>query len=409
MTRGVVIIGAGHGGSQVGFSLRQEGYEGPIHLLSEELDLPYHKPPLSKAFLKTPDQEPQILRAGKAYADARIEFHPGTRVEAIDRIARRLVLAGGGTLAYEHLVIATGASNRRLSMPGHDLQGIFSLRTLADAAALRGAMADAGHVAVIGGGFIGLEAAATFAALGKSVTVIELAPTILGRAVSPMVAAHVDAEYRKLGIRIDARTALKTLQGEAGRVRSITLAGGETIAADLVLAGIGATPNDGLARQAGLDCDNGITVDGMLRTSDPSIFAIGDVAGYPHVHAGRRVRLESVQNASDHAKYVAQVITGKPGDYREIPWFWSDQGPMKLQMTGLSFDADRFVTTGDPSANAFSVYHFRGERLIAVDSINRSGDHMLARRMLAAGISPSEDDLKTGPECLKALLTRQQA
>lgn len=409
MAGGVVIIGAGHGGSQVGFSLRQEGYEGPIHLLSEETDLPYHKPPLSKTFLKASDQQAQILRADRAYADARIELCPGTTVAAIDRNARRLALSDGSALAYDRLVIATGASNRLLSLPGHDLHGIFSLRTLADAMALRSAMPAAGTIVVIGGGFIGLEAAATFAALGKSVTVIEVAPGILGRAVSPIVAAHVDAEYRKLGIRIVTRTALERLKGEAGRVRAVRLAGGETVPADLVLVGIGATPNDGLARQAGLACDNGIAVDGELRTSDPSIFAIGDVASFPHVHAGRRVRLESVQNASDHAKHVARVITGTSGDYREIPWFWSDQGPMKLQMTGLSFDADRFVTTGDPAANAFSVYHFRGAQLIAVDSLNRPGDHMLARKMLAAGISPSDEDLRAGAEHLKALVAGKPA
>lgn len=406
MQRGVVIIGAGHGGSQVGFSLRQEGYDGPIHLVSDESDLPYHKPPLSKAYLKDVSQDVQILRAEKAYVDARIELALGRKVEAIDRQAQAIRFADGGTLGYDRLVIATGATNRKLTLTGHDLEAIHSIRTRADAAHLRAAMDAASDIAVIGGGFIGLEAAATFAMLGKSVTVIELAPSILGRAVSPLVAAHVDVEYRKLGIRVLTATGIERLEGEAGKVRAVRIADGAAIPADLVLVGIGATANDALARDAGLTCDNGIVVDATLATSDPSIFAIGDVANFPHAQAGRRVRLESVQNASDHAKHVARTITGKTEDYRETPWFWSDQGPMKLQMAGLSFNADRHVRSGSPKDPAFSVYHYAGDRLLAVDSVNRPGDHMVARRLIAAGISPTEADLAEGPDRLKSLIGR---
>lgn len=406
MEPGIVILGAGHGGSQAGFSLRQEGYEGPIHLVSDEPDLPYHKPPLSKAYLKDPAQEPQILRAEKAYADSRIDLLFGRRVAAIDPVAHRLTFVDGTALAYSHLVIATGAENRRLTLPGHDLDGIHSIRTRADAEALRLAMDRASDIVVIGGGFIGLEAAATFAGLGKRVTVIEMAPAILGRAVSPVVSAHVDRQYRALGIEILTRTAIAALEGEEGRVKSVRLSDGRAIEADLVLVGIGALPNDGLARDAGLAVDNGIVVDAELRTSDPAIFAIGDVANYPHAQAGRRVRLESVQNASDQAKHVAKVIMGKePGPYSETPWFWSDQGPMKLQMAGLSFSPDRYLTVGDPEAGAFSVYHFADGRLIAVDSVNRPADHMLARRLLAKGMTPSDADLLAGPDRLKALLS----
>lgn len=405
MEHGIVIVGAGHGGSQVGFSLRQEGYGGPIRLIAEEPDLPYHKPPLSKTFLKDAAQEPQMLRAEKAYADNGIEFLPGRRVEAIDRDARVVRLADGSRLAYDRLVIATGAANRRLSVPGHDLAGVHSIRTLSDAGTLRRAMAAADHVAVIGGGFIGLEAAATFAALGKSVVVVEMAPAILGRAVSPLVAAHVDRVYRGLGIRILTGAAVDRLSGEGGRVRSLRLVNREILPTDLVLVGIGAVPNDDLARQAGLACDNGITVDAELRTSDPSVFAIGDVANFPQAQAGRRVRLESVQNAADQARHVAKVIAGKaPGPYRDVPWFWSDQGPLKLQMAGLSLGADRQLLAGDPAAGAFSVYHLAGGRLVAVDSVNRPADHMLARRLLSGGFSPSDGDLLAGPERLKALL-----
>lgn len=406
MQRGVVIIGAGHGGSQVGFSLRQEGYDGPIHLVSDEPDLPYHKPPLSKAYLKDVSQDVQILRAEKAYADARIELALGREVEAIDRQARAIRFTDGAMLPYDRLVIATGATNRKLALPGHDLAGLHSIRTRTDAAHLREAMQTAGDIVVIGGGFIGLEAAATFAALGKRVTVIELAPSILGRAVSSLVAAHVDAEYRKLGIRVLTATGIERLEGEAGKVKAVRLSDGSAIPADLVLVGIGATPNDALARDAGLACDNGIVVDATLATADPTIFAVGDVTNFPHAHAGRRVRLESVQNASDQAKHVAKTIMGKPDDYRETPWFWSDQGHMKLQMAGLSFGADRHVRTGALGEPAFSVYHYAGDRLLAVDSVNRPGDHMVARRLIAAGISPSEADLSEGPDRLKSLIGR---
>lgn len=406
MQRGVVIIGAGHGGSQVGFSLRQEGYDGPIHLISDEPDLPYHKPPLSKAYLKDVSQDVQILRAEKAYVDARIELALGRKVEAIDRQAQAIRFKDGGTLGYDRLVIATGATNRKLTLTGHELAGLHSIRTRADAAHLRAAMDAASDIAVIGGGFIGLEAAATFAMLGKNVTVIELAPSILGRAVSPLVAAHVDAEYRKLGIRVLTATGIERLEGEAGMVKAVRLTDGRAIPADLVLVGIGATANDALAREAGLTSDNGIVVDATLASSDPTIFAIGDVANFPHAQAGRRVRLESVQNASDQAKHVAKTIMGKAEDYRETPWFWSDQGPVKLQMAGLSFGADRHVRSGAPDDPAFSVYHYAGDRLLAVDSVNRPGDHMVARRLIAAGISPSEADLGEGPERLKSLIGR---
>ena len=410
MERGIVIVGAGHGGSQVGFSLRQEGYDGPIHLVAEEPDLPYHKPPLSKTFLKEAAQEPQLLRAEKAYADNGISLALGRRVEEIDRHARTVEFADGGRLPYERLVIATGAANRRLAIPGHDLAGVHSIRTLADAVGLRHAAAAAETVVVMGGGFIGLEAAATLAALGKAVTVIEMAPAVLGRAVSPVVSAHVGAVHRRLGIRIRVRTSIGSIEGEGGRVRGVRLSNGDRLPADLVLVGIGAEPNDHLARQAGLDCDNGITVDAELRTSDPSIFAIGDVASFPQAQAGRRIRLESVQNASDQAKHVAKVLAGKaPGAYRDVPWFWSDQGPLKLQLTGLAAGADNHVVSGDPATGAFSVYRFAGSRLLAVDSINRPGDHMLARQLIARGISPTKADILAGPAQLKQRLVDASA
>ena len=408
MEHGIVILGAGHGGSQVGFSLRQEGYAGPIHLISEEAELPYHKPPLSKAFLKTATEGPQILRAEKAYHDARITLDLGRRVDAIDRVGRRLLLTDGRHVAYDHFVIATGASNRRLTVPGHDLVGVHAIRTLAEAGALRQALASANEIVVIGGGFIGLEAAASFAALGKRVTLVEMAPVILGRAVSPIVAAHVDRIYRELGIRIVTGASITQIHGTGGRVQQVELASGEQLSANLVLVGIGATANDGLARAAGIACDNGITVDGELRTDDPAIFAIGDVAHFPHAASGRRVRLESVQNAADQAKHVARLIAGKaPGAYRDVPWFWSDQGPVRLQMAGLSHGADRQLIVGDPDGDAFSVYHFAANRLLSVDSVNRSSDHMLARQLLTRGLTPSEDDLHAGPEAVKAFLARQ--
>jgi 3-phenylpropionate/trans-cinnamate dioxygenase ferredoxin reductase component len=402
MSEGVVIVGAGHGGSQAAVSLRQEGYDGPITLISDERDVPYHRPPLSKAFLKDPATALQPLRAERIYADNRVELRFGARVSAIDLPGRTLALDTGATQRFDHLVLATGARPRRLNLRGSDLDGVFYLRSASDALLLREAIPAAGSVVVIGGGFIGLEIAASLAGLGKQVTVVEAADRLLARAVAPTISAHMADVQRALGVRLLLGTGVERIEGH-GAATAVVTADGERLAADMVVVGIGAAPNVELASAAGIACADGISVRAGLQTSAPGVYAIGDCANYHHWQVGRAIRLESVQNATDQARHVAKNILGRDGDYREVPWFWSDQGPVKLQMTGIAIGADRQIVS-PPADGAFSVYHFRGDLLIAIESVNRPAEHMLGRRMLAAGFSPDERLIAEGAAAMKAAL-----
>jgi 3-phenylpropionate/trans-cinnamate dioxygenase ferredoxin reductase subunit len=306
------------------------------------------------------------------------------------------------------LILATGARGRTLAVPQAGLANIFGLRSAADAGALRAALPDARSIVIIGGGFIGLEAAATLAGRGHRVTVLEAAPRLLGRAVSPAVSAYVHARQTACGVRVITQAGIEMFLGGQGRVRGVLTTTGETLPADLALVGIGAVPNAELVKEAGLACANGVVVDARLRTEVGNIFAIGDCAAYPHRRAGRSVRLESVQNAVDHARHVARTILGRTDDYDEVPWFWSEQGETRLQMAGIAFDADRHILSGVAEEGEFSVYHFRDDRLLAVDSVNRTLDHMLARKLIGAGLSPTEADIAAGPEQLKAMLAARR-
>jgi 3-phenylpropionate/trans-cinnamate dioxygenase ferredoxin reductase component len=404
MTYGIIIIGAGHGGSQAAISLRQEGYEGPVTLISDEADVPYHRPPLSKTFIKSEDQTLLPLRPERVYAEGGIALRLATSVAAIDTGAHTVSLTDGEVLRYAKLLIATGARARRLTVPGHDLAGIHYMRTAEDARHLRDAIAGARNIAVVGGGFIGLETACTLAGLGKSVTVLEAAPGLLGRVIAPVLAKHIAALIDGLGIKVQTSTTIDRIEGVNGAATAVVTTHAEQIEADLVIAGIGAEPNTELAAHARLACANGIVVDPSLRTSDPDVFAIGDCAAYVHPVLGRQVRLESVQNATDHARLVARSMLGQPTAYNEVPWFWSDMGPNKLQIAGLSHDADRHVISGDPASNAFSIYHFLNGRLVCVESLNRAGEHMLARKMLSVGFTPSDEQMAAGTDAIKAAL-----
>ncbi|PHP67466.1 FAD-dependent oxidoreductase [Zhengella mangrovi] len=409
MTDRIIIVGAGHGGVQAAASLKQEGWEGDIVMISEDADLPYHKPPLSKAFLKAPDAGLQLLKGEGFYNDGGIDLKLGLTAMSIDRSARTVTLEDGSVLSYSKLLLATGAGPRRLTCPGHDARGVFYLRNANDARALREAKAKAKNVAVIGGGFIGLEAAATFAQAGAAVTVVEMADRLLGRAVSPEVSAHMKAYHESLGISVLTGTGLEAVEWSGSDVTGVRVADGRTVPADMVIVGIGAMPETGLAVAAGLETENGIVVDGRLATADPDIFAIGDCVSFPHVASGQRLRLESVQNATDQARHVAKTMLGAAEAYDAVAWFWSDQGERKLQMAGISIGADRRIVSGEPDNGAFSVYHFAGERLLAVDSVNKPGDHMLARRILAAGYNPGEAEIAEGAAALKAGLQAHQA
>ncbi|MFI0847481.1 NAD(P)/FAD-dependent oxidoreductase [Mesorhizobium sp. IMUNJ 23232] len=396
MTNGVVIIGAGHAGVQAAASLREEGFAGPVTLVGDENELPYHKPPLSKAFLKDAQTKPQVLRAEAFYTGADIGLRFGVRVAAIDTTARQLTFEGGAKLGFDRLILATGSHPRRLPLDGANLAGVFSLRTVSDARAIRDHAAQAENVVVLGGGFIGLEIAATLAAGGRKVTVVEAQDRLLGRAVAPAVSAHVAGRLAASGIRLLMRTTVERLDGENGRVVAVTTSAGEHIPADMVLVGIGAVATTELAEAAGLAVTNGIRVDPQMRTSVPEILAVGDAVNYRHWHSGADVRLESVQNATDQAKLAARTLTGHDDPYTAVPWFWSDIGDMKLQMVGLPGASDRAILAGDPAENRFSAFHYAGDRLTAIESVNRPADHMMGRKMLAAGFSPDPSDVVAG-------------
>lgn len=390
---GIVIVGAGHGGVQAAASLREEGYAGPITLVSDDAHAPYQRPPLSKAFIKgEATAESLILRGPAYYPEKQIDLRLGERVSEFDRAARIVRLASGGSVAYEHLILATGALARPATFAGAELEGVLALRDMDDAARLKARLEVAKHVVVIGAGFIGLEFAATAAIKGAEVQVVEVAPRVMGRAVSQTISDFYAEAHRGFGVKLHLGAGVTSIEGEGGRVIAVHLSDGRRLPADLVLIGIGILADERLAAAAGLAVDNGIVVDEALTTSDPHISAIGDCCAHPNVYAGQRFRLESVQNATDQARVVARKLTGKEARYDSLPWFWSDQGDLKLQIAGLNLGCDLFVTRGDMASRSFSVFGFSGGRLRVVESVNRAADHMIARRLIASGaaLSPAE-------------------
>jgi 3-phenylpropionate/trans-cinnamate dioxygenase ferredoxin reductase component len=404
--KAVVIIGAGHGGVQVAASLREEGYSDDVILLGDEKDIPYQRPPLSKAFMKRETPEDGVLLRGPDfYAQKSIDLRLRERVVAIESGARRLRLASGSTLAYTKLVLATGGVQRRLPVDGADLDGVFSLRTLEEARHLRVWLEEAENVVVIGAGFIGLEFAAVAAAKGRKVEVIELAARPMARVITQQSSAFFAEAHKAFGVHLNFGTSAAAIKGD-GRVRQVILTDGRVLPADLVLIGIGLVPSVELAKSIGLDCPNGVAVDQHLATSDPDIYAIGDIACHHNPFAGRAIRLESVQNATDQARIMAKHITGKPGHYDAVPWFWSDQGDLKLQMAGFLDACDEIVLRGAYESRAFSLFGFRQGILTGVESVNRGGDHMLARRLLGERIAVSPQTVADPSADLKALLKR---
>lgn len=392
---GVIIIGAGHAGTQAAASLREAGYGGALTLISADADLPYHKPPLSKSFMKTGDAPLQPLRGPSYFTDHQIALRLGERAEAVDAGARQVRLSCGEALAFDKLVLALGTTARKLAVPGAELDGVVYLRTAEDARGMRARLDGVERAVVVGGGFIGLEAAAMLNARGIAVTVLEAAPEVLGRAVSAEMAATVRAGLAASGVDVRLGATLERIEGEDGAARALVTGDGARLAADLVIVGIGAVPVTDLAERAGLATENGIAVDETMRTSHPDIYAIGDCVSFPQAQVGRRLRLESVQNATDQARTVAQALTGTPGAFDAVPWFWSDIGAMKLQITGLNHAADRrLVWPGEGGARG--VFHLCGDRLMAVETLNEPGLHMLSRRLIATGLTPDEALMTSG-------------
>jgi len=377
----VVIIGGGQGGFQVAASLRAEGYQERITLIGDEPGVPYQRPPLSKGFLLgKQEQRHADLRPSAFYETQRITLVTA-RATAIDRPARRVTLDSGEQIEYDTLVLATGARNRLLPH-----KNVLYLRTLGEATEIRQRLSAANDVVVIGGGFIGLEVAAAARTLNKQVTVIESQSRLMARVVAPVVAEYFRSQHEAKGVDILLNA---TVQGIAEK--EVLLVRRTRRPADLVIAGIGVEPNVELAREAGLPVGNGITVNEYLQTPDERIFAIGDCAESPNMFADIVCRLESVQNAVDQAACVAKAIVGKRAPYAAVPWFWTDQYDIHLQMAGLPAGFDQVVTRGDPETRKFSVFYYRGGRLCAVDSINRPADHLAARKLIGARTALSPD------------------
>lgn len=382
MSDRIVIVGAGQAGFQTAASLRQDGHSGEIVLLGAEKGLPYQRPPLSKTYIKEGQAERLLFRNVDFFTTNRIEYEDGVTVTQIDRGDHQVELGDGRRIGYSHLVLATGTRNRRLPLPGIDLEGVLALRTLADADIIRDALRRASSLVVIGGGFIGLEIAATARILGLQVTVLEATSRLMSRVVSPPISEHFLAAHRASGIdvRLDA-LAKRIVDGGDGRAAGVEIADQGTVAADLVLVSAGVVPNAEIAEQAGLYIHDGIRVDDTLATEDPAISAIGDCASFPFGQDGVQTRLESVQNAIDQAKCVSRRLVGQPEPYAKVPWFWSDQGPDKLQIAGLTNGADHHVVRAHGSK--LSVLCFRRGELIGVETVNVAPDHMFARRLLA--------------------------
>ncbi|GIK81520.1 MAG: FAD-dependent oxidoreductase [Pseudorhodoplanes sp.] len=392
--RGVVIVGGGQGAFQLAASLRELGFAASVTIVGEEPVAPYQRPPLSKAYLLGEmDRERLLLRPLSFYDQHEIGLLSGESVTRIERTAQRVVLASGAALDYAHLVLATGARNRHLPGLPADATNVFHLRTLAESDAIREHLAAARDIAVVGAGFIGLELAAVASKLGKSVRVIDQMPRVMSRAVSQTTSEFFAGAHRAWGVALLLGDGVAGFDSAGGRVTQVRVASGAAVPADLLLVGIGVVPNVELAAEAGLPVDNGIVVDRHLLTADPAISAIGDCASFPSRFTGGMVRLESVQNAVDHARCVAARLTGKPAEYGSVPWFWSDQRDLKLQMVGMTAGSDRSVLRGDPATQRFSVYCFSKGTLAGIESVNRPADHMFGRRLLAANASVTPEQV----------------
>jgi 3-phenylpropionate/trans-cinnamate dioxygenase ferredoxin reductase component len=398
----VVIVGAGQGGLETAAALRAAGHNGRVVLVGDEPGLPYQRPPLSKALLAgEANAGDVVLRPAAFFAEHEIELLAGRRVVSLDRSRFRARLDDGAELEYDHLVLATGARNRRLTLPGADLDGVLALRTVADAIELRERLAQTEDLTIIGAGFIGLEVASVARAAGVAVTVFEIAPRPMARMLSEPVSRFFTARHRERGVELRLADGVQRIIGERGCVTGVVDGAGRRWPAQLVLAAVGIEPNDELAAGAGLAVARGVCVDEWLVSGDQAIYALGDCARFPSRFSAAPVLLESVQNASAQARAVAARIAGGDGGYDAVPWFWSDQAGVRLQIAGLTARSDETVVIGELETARFSSLCFTDGRLRGVESVGRPGDHVAARRLLAGGsaLSPAvacgeEFDLK---------------
>jgi 3-phenylpropionate/trans-cinnamate dioxygenase ferredoxin reductase subunit len=397
----VVIVGAGQAGAQATDTLRRNGFAGRLVLVGDESVLPYQRPPLSKAFLSgelSSDRLP--FRHQAFYDEHRVELMLGVRATRLDLVNHRLSLSTGQDVEYDRLLLCTGATARGLSCPGAELPGIHYLRTIADVLLIQSGLKEGARLVVIGGGYIGLETAATARKLGCEVTVLEMADRIMNRVVASSVSEYFAHEHRAQGVTIICNTRVVRLEG-VDRIQRVVCSDGSSYEADLLIVGVGSLPQTSLAQGAGLDCENGIVVDEYCRTSDPDVFSAGDCTYHPSLRFSQRVRLESVDNAFEQSKTAALNVLGKTCVHDRVPWFWSDQYSNKLLIAGLSHGYDQQVTRGDPATGAFSVCYLRHGEMIAVECINSTKDHMAARKLIADRARPSLAKLADSTVSLK--------
>ena len=386
----------GQAGAQATETLRRRGHRGPITLIGDENLLPYQRPPLSKKFLAgTLERDRLLIRHAEHYAEHAIDMRLGYSAVRIDRARRRVEVADGSHVDYDKLLLATGSVARQIRVPGAELAGVYYLRTFADVERLRAEMAPGRRCVIIGGGYIGLEAASTCRELGVEATVLDAADRVMSRVVSPWVSQFYESEHARHGVDVRCGARVEALVPESApghpgsvRVAAVRLAGGIEVPADFVLVAVGVLPNDALARDSGLDCDNGILVDDHCRTSDPIIFAAGDCARHPSPHYGARVLLESVDNAFEQSQSAALNMFGIPTVHDKVPWFWSDQYDLKMIIVGLSQGHDHALLRGDPASRSFTVCYLRDGELIAVDTVNAAKDQLSARKLIPARARP---------------------
>ena len=384
MSAHLIIVGAGQAAAQTILTLLQKRYPGRITVVGDEPYPPYQRPPLSKRYLSGElERERLFVRPAEFYEQHGVTLILGAKAERLEPVQQRLTLADGRQLDYDRLLLATGSRVRKIDVPGAELPGIHYLRTIADADGILGGLGPDKRLVIVGAGYIGLEVAAVASLLGTDVTVIEMENRVMSRVVSPKLSAFYQKEHTEHGVKLRLSTGISGFSGN-GRVTSVDLANGDQVATDLVVIGIGVVPNTELASDAGLDVNNGIVVDDHCRTSDPDIFAVGDCTHHPNDILGRRVRLESVHNALEQAKTAASNICGDELTYAQVPWFWSDQYDIKLQIAGLSQGYDQTILRGDPESRSFSCLYLCDGALIAVDAVNSPKDFMQSKALIAA-------------------------
>jgi len=404
MKKNIVIVGAGHAAGQIMVTLRQRKYDGKITLIGEEEHYPYQRPPLSKKFLAGElSVERLYVKPPSFYDDPDVELHFGTTVARIDLAGKSVIDADNNAYRYENLIIATGARVRKLDVPGSELSGVHYLRNIQDVVAIHEYMCEGKRLVIIGAGYIGLEVAAVASGKGVHVTVIEMAERVMSRVVSEQVSEFYQSEHRQHGVNLMLSTGLTGFSGNAAQ-EQVDLTDGTSVAADCILICIGVIPNVELAADAGLDVDNGIRVDDRCRTSDDSVYAVGDCTNHPNELLGQRLRLESVHNALEQAKTVARNICGDDMVYAQVPWFWSNQYDLKLQIAGISSGYDRTVLRGDPANRAFSCLYLRDGQLIAIDSINSPRDFMQSKSLIGNHAVISPDTLANVDLALKDMV-----